>query len=138
MDNYWVIEIWVNPEDQKSKMERDLLKEIRRKDKNILFSLEEKMNTYVQSPIEGLVKLGDLEKIKARENMWELKFHLKNSNEIRFLGCLSQIKSSHVYYALYGFRKKDQKIKSHHLEIAKGRIKEFKFYYKENELQKLL
>jgi hypothetical protein len=132
----WNIELWVNPNGS-CYIERDILKKMKSKDPFVYGSLEEKMNQYVNNPIENAQKLQILKKVKSQSYMWELVFSLSKS-EIRFLGCLAQETDNHTFYALVGFRKKDQEIKSKYTKIAKSRISEFISYYHQNELQKLL
>lgn len=125
MIQYWNIDLW---EDDSGvcRVDRDVLKKLRTKDKFIFQSLGEKMSKYVSVPIDKIIKSGELEKVKGEDNMWELKFHLPHKNEIRFLGYLDDKKLITItYYALYGFRKKDQTIKNQHREVARERIKEY-------------
>lgn len=135
--NYWRIEIWVVP-DGSCKLERDLFKQLRKKDPFVYKSLEEKMIQYTQAPIGDLMKVKDLQKMAEEKNMWEMKFHLKKS-EIRLLGCLTlENKELYIYYALSGFKKKEQKVSDRDKRVARGRIEEFKIYYQKNELQEIL
>lgn len=134
--DYWNIEFW-NTSDGICRVEKDLLKQMRKTDKFAYKSLEEKMMRYVKSPFEN-VQNRELEKVKNEKYMWELKFHLPNNNQIRFLGCVVLENDIYTFYALYGFRKKDQKIKEKDRYIAKSRIKEFINQKPKNELQKIL
>lgn len=135
--NYWRIEIWKKDEDSQPRVEKDILKKLKKREYFVYASLEDKMLQYVNSPLEDVMATKELEKMSGEQNMWELKFHLLN-NEIRFLGCLTLENDSSVYYALYGFKKKDQKVKSREKLVARGRIEEFKYYFKENGLQRIL
>ena len=85
---YWHIVLWENC-DGICRVEKDILKKMKRKEKFNYNSLNEKMVRYTANPIEDIKYHEDLEKVKSEENMWELKFHLSSRNEIRFLGCLA-------------------------------------------------
>jgi hypothetical protein len=132
---YWQIELWEN-DDGVCRVDRDLLKKIRRKEKFLYKSLKEKMFVYIQMPINKIELSKDLEKVKGEEKMWELKFHL--GVELRFLGCRVSENNLDTFYALYAFKKKDQTIKNQHRYVARERIKEFINNFKNNELQKIL
>lgn len=119
----WNINLWTDCNNV-CKLDRDLLKELKRKDKKAFLSLFEQMTQYTAQPIDALKRLGDLERVSTEKGMWELKFHL-SKNEIRFLGCIVLEKGKEVYYALHAFKKKEQKIKRKNIETAKERIKEF-------------
>lgn len=136
--DHWSIDFWIT-EDNVCRVEREL-KSIKR-DKYLYASLEEKMKKYVQEPITHTQNLKYLEKVKSEENMWELKFHLYQRNEIRFLGCLTEKAGYNTFYALYAFKKKDQKIKNEHRETARKRVNEFISFLiqnKKDELQRIL
>ncbi|MDQ5971421.1 MAG: hypothetical protein QG566_367 [Patescibacteria group bacterium] len=133
---YWQIELWEN-QDGIRRVERDLLKKMMKKEKFLFADLIEKMEQYTKVNISDVQKLERLEKVKSEDNMWELKFHL-SKNEIRFLGCLTLENGLHVFYALYAFKKKNQKIINEHRIVARGRVKEFINYFNPNELKKIL
>lgn len=133
---YWSIELWEN-EDGICRVDKDLLKEIVKKDKSLAGSLRDKMEQYTNAKIEHVQYQKHLEKVKSEDNMWELKFHLFK-NEIRFLGCLILKNGSYVYYALYAFKKKNQDIMNKHKIVARCRVREFINNFKQNELQKIL
>lgn len=133
---YWSIDLWEN-EDGICRVDKDLLKKMSKKEKNLLYQLEDKMLSYIKGRIEDIQSSKDLEKVKNEDNMWELKFHLFK-NEIRFLGCLTLENGNYVFYALYAFKKKNQEIMTRHRIVARGRVKEFINIYKQNELQKIL
>ncbi len=134
---YWHITLWQNA-DGVCLVERDLLKKMRQREKFLFASLQEKMAQYTESPIENVRYHQDLVKVKAEENMWELKFHLPKT-EVRFLGCLTLESGTSVFYSLYAFRKKDQKIKYRHRETARGRVSEFISQYNQQDgLQEIL
>jgi hypothetical protein len=132
---YWRIELW-EPTEGVCRIERDLLKKLKKSDPFLFKALAEQMSRYTSSPIEQVKSLGLMVKVKSAENIWELKFHLRKA-EIRFLGCLTIENNFCAFYALYGFRKKEQEIKSRHLQTAKERVKEF-LDYNQNGLQKIL
>ena len=133
--NYWRIEIWTVP-DGTCRLERDLLKKLRKNEKFVYASLKDKMQRYTETPIKDVMYHQELEKVSGETNMWELKFHLFK-NEIRFLGCLGLEDETHVYYALYGFKKKEQQIRDNDRFTARGRIEEF-IMYNPYGLQRLL
>lgn len=133
---YWQIEFWENG-DGICRIEKDLLEKMSKKEKFLFASLGEKMDKYTKAKITDIQKLGYLTKVKSEENMWELKFSL-SKNEIRFLGCLVLQNGFHIFYSLYAFKKKDQKIMNENKIVARGRIKEFINFYNQNELQKIL
>ena len=119
----WDITFWENT-DGVCLVERDLLGKMRKREKFLFASLEQKMDYYVMSPIEDVRSHQELVKVKGEENMWELKFHLPKT-EIRFLGCLVMESGKTVFYSLYAFNKKDQKIKDKHRVRARRRVDEF-------------
>lgn len=132
----WSIELW-KTDSGICLVERDVLKKMRKRDKFAYRVLEDKFTQYVKFPVEHVMHQKDLEKVKREDSMWELKFHLPRV-EIRFLGCLTRQGGPHVFYALYGFRKKTQEIQTNHIKTARERIKEFVSCYTQNEYQKLL
>jgi len=133
---HWKIDFWINPNGT-CYVDKDILKGLSKKDPFVFHSLEEKMKQYVQHPIVNAQKLQLLKKVKSQEYMWELVFSLPKT-EVRLLGCLALETNNHIFYAILGFRKKDQKLKDKYIKNAKSRISEFINYYNQNELQKLL
>jgi phage-related protein len=132
---YWKIELW-ETENGVCRVDKDLLKQLRKKEKFLYKSLMQKMIEYVQKPIKNIQLSGDLEKIEER--MWELKFYLPNKTQIRFLGCNVKKGDTHIFYALYAFKKKDQEVKDKHKNTTRDRIKEFLNQYNQNGLQTIL
>jgi len=120
---HWRIILWEN-DDGVCLVDRDLLKKMRVKEKFLFETLGDKMGRYTENPIENVQHLQDLEKVKSEKNMWELKFSLRKT-EIRFLGCLVEENGIKIFYALYAFKKKDQKIKDKHRETARARVGDF-------------
>src|SRR3989344_6837657 len=98
---YWKIELW-ETSNGICRVDKDLLKQLRKKDKFIFASLEEKIYRYIESPIQNLFQK-HLKKVKGEKYMWELKFYLPHKNQVRFLGCLILEKNVHTFYALYAF-----------------------------------
>ncbi|MES2930859.1 MAG: type II toxin-antitoxin system RelE/ParE family toxin [Patescibacteria group bacterium] len=131
MEN-WSIELWVT-EDGVCRVDKDLLKKLRNKEKFLFKSLEEKMRQYTSAKIADVQHQKDLEKVKNEVDMWELKFHL-SKNEIRFLGYMDLQKEFSVFYALYAFKKKNQEIMEKHKIAARNRVKEFTNYFNRNGL----
>lgn len=124
----WNIVLWEDI-DGVCPIERDLLKKMRHREKFLFASLGEKMDYYIASPIGDVQYHHELEKVKGEENMWELKFHLPKT-EVRFLGCLVMESGTTVFYSLYAFKKKDQRIKKRHILTARRRVDEFINQYK--------
>lgn len=134
---HWRIILWEN-DDGLCWVDRDLLKKMRVKEKFVFASLGEQMSRYTENLIENVQHRQELEKVKSEENMWELKFHLLKT-EIRLLGCLAKERGMTIFYALYAFKKKDQKIMNKHRETARARVNEFiSQYNQQNGLQEIL
>lgn len=129
----WHIKLSWKNDDQDEEVclvDKDLLKKLREKEKFLFETLGDKMSRYTENLIENVLHLHYLEKVKSEKNMWELKFTLRKA-EIRFLGCLVESDGIKSFYALYAFRKKDQKIKDKHRETARVRVEDFIKQYKQ-------
>jgi len=120
----WTIDLWIS-DSGACYLERDFLESLRKKDKVLFASLEKRMDTYTQNSFEDMQKLKLLKKVKSQEGIWEIVFSL-HRNEIRFLGPLvEKSDKTMIFYALHGFKKKEQEIKQKYINITKSRLEEF-------------